>query len=137
MRVQLPETWHVWYRNSSHGVQSTDPAADNYVTARCAKPGVELTCTVIGGTTDEYVKANRRGLDGREHRYAFVTEVRVQRGQLESGDEIEIVFGDQQGGSRGFAAPLHPHGTEALRAAVDAGREADASPLLRLRPRIL
>ena len=80
VRVQLPETWHVWYRNSSHGVQSSDPAADNYVTARCAKPGVELTCAVIGGTTDEYVKANRRGLDGREHRYAFVTEVRVRRG---------------------------------------------------------
>ena len=121
VRVQLPETWHVWYRNSSHGTQSTDPAADNYVTARCAKAGVELTCTVIGGTTDEYVKANRQGLDGREHRYAFVTEVRVQRGRLDAGDEIEIVFGDQQGGSRGFAAPLHPHGTEALRAAVDPG----------------
>ena len=75
VRVQLPETWHVWYRNSSHGTQSTDPAADNYVTARCAKPGVELACTVIGGTTDEYVKANRRGLDDRERRYAFVTEV--------------------------------------------------------------
>ena len=119
VRVQLPETWHVWYRNSSHGTQSTDPAADNYVTARCAKPGVELTCTVIGGTTDEYVKANRQGLDSREHRYAFVTEVRVQHGHLAAGDEIEIVFGDQQGGSRGFAAPLHPHGTEALRAAVD------------------
>ncbi|MDE2992674.1 MAG: hypothetical protein OXU67_02225, partial [Chloroflexota bacterium] len=70
VRVQLPETWHVWYRNSSHGTQSTDPAADNYVTARCAKPGVELACAVLGGTTDEYVKANRRGLDGREHRYA-------------------------------------------------------------------
>ncbi|MAG36334.1 MAG: hypothetical protein CL878_08830 [Dehalococcoidia bacterium] len=121
VRVQLPETWHVWYRNSSHGTHSTDPAADNYVTARCAKPGVALACDVLGGTTDEYVKASRQGLDGREQRYAFVTEVRVQRGHLAAGDEIEIVYGDRQGGSRGFPAPLHPNGPEALRAAVDPG----------------
>lgn len=119
IQIQLPESWHVWYRNASHGTQSTDPTRDNYVMARCAKAGVELECTVRNGTTDEFVKANRVGIDGRSHRYAFVTEVRIRRGQLATGEEVEIVFGDQQGGSRGFAGPLHPHGDERLRVALD------------------
>ena len=85
---------------------------------------------MIGGTTDEYVKANRQGLDSREHRYAFVTEVRMQHGHLAAGDEIEIVFGDQQGGSRGFrrSAASPWDGGAARRRRLGRGRHFTALP---------
>lgn len=96
-----------------------------------------MVCEVEGGTTAEFVKSNRIGLDGRRQRYVFVTSVRVEGSALTAGDWIEIVYGDRSAGSSGFVAGLHPEGPEPIKIVVDpsgAGKwvslSAEASPII-------
>lgn len=119
IRVQLPDTWHAWFRNSAKGVQSTNPSAPHYVTARCSSSQAEIRCEVEGSTTTEFVKTNRTGLDGRVQRYVFVTRVTVTEGELRPGDLVDVVYGDRAGGSKGFTAGLHLEGPERIFIAVD------------------
>lgn len=141
IRFQLPDSWHAWRRNGAKGVQSHAPAADNYVTARVSHGRATIACEVEGSTDEDVVKSNRTGLDGREGRYVYVTRVTVVEGRLEPGDEIEVVFGDTSGGSRGFVSALHPEGPEPVAVGVDAngsGEEvtldASDSPVLDVQP---
>src|ERR1700681_353439 len=118
IRVQLPDSWHLWRRCSAKGMQSQDPSLPNYVSARLSRAAVGVRCEVEGGTTDEYVKSSRPGIDGTPHWFAFVTRVTVD-GALQLGDVIEIVYGDVSGGSRGFVGPLTVEGAEPVQVAVD------------------
>lgn len=119
LRVQLPDSWHAWYRNAAKRVQATDPYAPQFVSARCTNTSVTLRCEVEDESEDDYVKTNRVGLDGRIHRYAFVTRITVESGRLQRGDEVRITYGDKSRGSPGFTAALHPEGPEAVLVAVD------------------
>ncbi|MFI8221425.1 DUF3604 domain-containing protein [Streptomyces sp. NPDC085932] len=119
VRIQLPDSWHAWRRNGAKGVQSHEPSADNYVTAQVAHGSAAIRCEVEDGTADDVVKSNRVGIDGREGRYVYVTCVTLEAGRLEPGDRIVITYGDTSGGSRGFAAGLHPEGPEQVVIAVD------------------
>ena len=141
LRVQLPDSWHAWRRNGAKGVQSTVPAADNYVSARNRSGTATVRCEVEGGETDEVVKSNRRGIDGREGRYVYVIRVTVEEGTLAAGDLVEIVIGDQSSGSRGLAAALQPQGPEPVAVAIDPGDghgqrllPQDCSPVLEVHP---
>lgn len=123
VRVQLPDSWHAWRRNGAKGVQSSDPRSDNFVTAvlraGLSTSSAVITCKVENGVVDDVVKSNRVGIDGRPSRYVYVTQVVVESGVLQAGDEVSILFGDTSGGSRGFAAGLHPQGPEQVIVAVD------------------
>ncbi|MEV6717962.1 CehA/McbA family metallohydrolase [Lentzea sp. NPDC051208] len=141
VRIQLPDSWHAWRRNGAKGVQSHEPVADNYVTARVLAGHARIECEVEGGTSEEVVKSNRTGIDGREGRYVYVTRVTIVDGGLGTGDEIEVLFGDTTHGSRGFAAGLHPEGAEQIVVAVrpvPGGPEhllpAAQSPVVQVRP---
>jgi len=141
VRIQLPDSWHAWRRNGAKGVQSHRPDADNHVTARVGRGTAAVRCEVEGGTAEEVVKSNRVGIDGREGRYVYVTRVEVTDGELGAGDEIEVLFGDTSGGSRGFVSAMHPEGAEHVAIAVDPngdGRELllpeASSPVLDVRP---
>jgi hypothetical protein len=144
VRVQLPDAWHAWRRNGAKGVQSRDPSAENYVSATVAAGIASVRCEVEGGVVDDVVKSNRVGLDGREGRYVYVTRVTVTDGELRPGDQLDIVFGDKAGGSRGFAAALNPQGPETVPVAVDpdgSGQEwllaAPVSPVLGVAPNVV
>ncbi|WP_282607237.1 DUF3604 domain-containing protein [Pelagibius sp. Alg239-R121] len=69
-------------------MQTTDPQADNYVTATTSN-GVPLN-----------VEYSRYGISPRP-RWKTLT-VRVMGGFLREGDRITVVFGDTSGGSRGM-----------------------------------
>ncbi|ELS58233.1 DUF3604 domain-containing protein [Streptomyces viridochromogenes] len=129
VRVQLPDSWHAWRRNGAKGVQSHEPSADNYVTAQVARGTATIHCEVEGGTAEDVVKSNRVGIDGREGRYVYVTRVTVDAGRLVPGDQIVITYGDLSGGSRGFAAGLHPEGPEQVVVAVDPDGQGEAHVL--------
>jgi hypothetical protein len=130
LRVQLPDSWHAWRRNSAKGVQSEHPGGDNYVSAHTSNGAARLVCEVEGGTLQSVVKSNRAGVDGRESRYVYVTRVVVAEGALEAGDEIEVVYGDTSAGSRGFSAALQPEGPEPVALAVAvAGDDEVALPV--------
>lgn len=129
LRVQLPNSWHAWFRNSAKGVQASDPWAPNFVKAQAAREGSVVSCTVLDGTTEPYVKTTRLGLDGRRSRYAYVVEVEVRRGRLEPGDVVEVVYGDRSQGSPGFVAALHPEGNERLAVAYAHAGDSDFTSL--------
>ncbi|MGO1051287.1 CehA/McbA family metallohydrolase [Crossiella sp. CA198] len=141
IRVQLPDSWHAWRRNGAKGVQSHEPAADNHVTGRVASGSASVRCEVEGGVAEDVVKSNRTGIDGRAGRYVYVTRLTVVSGRLAPGDLVEIRFGDVSGGSRGFAAALHPEGPEQVLVAVDPDGSgyarillAEQSPVLEVQP---
>lgn len=119
LRVQLPDSWHAWYRNSAKRVQATDPYSPQFVAARCTSEGVALRCEIEDEPAEEYVKTNRGGLDGRSHRYVFVTRITVEAGRLLPGEEVRVIYGDKSRGGAGFSAALHPEGPEAVLVAVD------------------
>lgn len=119
LRVQLPNTWHAWMRNSAKGVHTEDPSAANYVTARAFRTDAGVKCLVEEGTTQEFVKTNRIGLDGRPGRYVYVVTAQAVD-ELREYDTLEVVFGDCSAGSPGFIAALHPEGAEVVRVALDA-----------------
>ena len=102
--VQLPNSWHYGERNSLRVLQSSDPAADNYVSAVTSASDVQLRTSVLEPYEEEFVKTSRIGLDGRLGRYALVVRVDVVSGRLDEGDTIDVIFGDTTGGSRGMSA---------------------------------
>ncbi|MEX0694304.1 MAG: DUF3604 domain-containing protein [Rhodospirillales bacterium] len=74
--------------------QFEDPAADNYATVRCSRPGAHFeTC-----------------FDPRGHKRPFnaVAVIRLAGGPLYPGDTVTVVLGDTSGGSRGLAVQSFP-----------------------------
>lgn len=116
--LQLPNSWHAWFRNSAKGVQSVDPRQPNYVSATTSVSHVAVGCNVQDGSCDAYVKTTRLGLDGRRGRYVYVIDIIVLDGRLSRGDKIEVIFGDTSLGSPGFVSALHPEGPEPIFIAV-------------------
>ena len=106
VRVQLPDTWHAGERNSANRLQSTDPRADHYVSARVSRPGVRVRTEVESQSDNYLVKSARQAIDGRMERYVFVVRVTVADGALVAGDTIDVVYGDTSGGSRGMRAAI-------------------------------
>jgi hypothetical protein len=102
VRVQLPDEMHAGPRNSAIRLQATDPSDDHYVTASCSRDDVELRIWVEHEVENELVKHAKPSLDGRFERYVFVVRVQVERGALQEGDTISVVYGDTSGGSRGM-----------------------------------
>lgn len=127
--VALPNTWHVWLRNSAKGVHSLDPAKPNYVSARASRNAVIVSCEVPEGSTEEFEKRTRDALTGPPNRCAYHTEVTVTQGTLQAGDWIDVTYGDTSGGSRGFTAALHPNGPEPVRVAVRTAARGEQSLL--------
>lgn len=119
IRIQLPDSWHVWYRNSARQPQTSDPTAAHYVSARCSRPGVAVHATVEDEHPAEFVKNPRVGIDGRANRYAHVIRVTLDGPSLGAGDHLDVTIGDQRGGSPGFAAAFHANGLEYVQVAVD------------------
>lgn len=74
--------------------QFTDPAADNYATVHCSRPGVRFETF----------------FDPRGHKRPFnaVAVIRLAAGPLYPGDTITVVLGDTSGGSRGLAVQSFP-----------------------------
>lgn len=102
IRVQLPDEMHAGPRNSAIRLQASSPSDDHYVTASCSREGVTLRAWVEHEVENELVKHAKPSLDGRFERYVFVVRVQVERGALQEGDTITVVFGDTSGGSRGL-----------------------------------
>lgn len=121
IRVALPERWHQWWRNSARRVQSADPSAPFYVTARTDRAGVRLRCEVLDATEGEYAKAYRRNVGYPPgSRYSWTVAVTVQERALHKGDTVSVVYGDMSHGGRGFTPPLWNGSPERVRAEVDA-----------------
>jgi hypothetical protein len=74
--------------------QSENPKADNYITVKTSRPGVEL----VADTFEVSGMFSGRLQAGYLPRPFF----RVAKGQLEPGDRITVTFGDRSGGSRGL-----------------------------------
>ena len=119
LRVQLPKRWHQWDRNSARRLQTADPGLPFYISARCSRPDVTVRCLVQNESPDEYAKGRHLGLDGRSSRYAWVVQVDLPAQSLAEGDWLEVVYGDQRHGGRGFTPPLHVGSPERVRVAVD------------------
>ena len=119
IRVQLPDAWHAGIRNSANRLQATNPTGDHYISARSSNPDVKLR-TIVEGESDRWlVKGFRQGLDGRAERYVFVVRVEVLEGRIQSGDRIEVIYGDTSQGSRGMLAGVISTGPEPVLVAVD------------------
>jgi len=139
LHVELPDSWNYGERNSLKVLQTTDPAADNYVSATSSASDVRLSTAVSEDYDEEFVKTTRLSLDGRLERYVLVVRVDVQRGRLGEGDTIDVVFGDTAGGSRGLSAATVTTGPAEILVAVDRNgpggpRLVDDRPLVRVRP---
>jgi len=119
IRVELPDEWHSGPRNSAIRLQATEPAADNYVSARASRPEVKLQTVVELEVRNDLVKHAKPSLDGRRERYVFVVRVRIEEGRLEDGDRIEVVYGDRSGGSRGHRAAAVSAPAQPVRVALD------------------
>jgi len=120
LRVQLPDSWHSGIRNSANRLQASDPRADNYVAARCSRPGVKLRTWVEHEPGPVLlVKNHRPGLDGRLSRYIYVVRVWVTEGDLAEGDAIALIYGDTTGGSRGMQAGIISTPVEPILLAAD------------------
>jgi hypothetical protein len=80
---------------TDHGfLQNRDPAADNYVSIRCSRPGASFE-------RDEPPVGRARG----RRRAAAATALlfRLRGESLQTGDTVTVTFGDTSGGSRGLA----------------------------------
>jgi hypothetical protein len=79
-------------------LQTATPAADGYVSTK-------LTPSATRGRTEPVVlSTNYQWIGGIEPWHHFL-EVRVQSGNLKSGDTLHVVCGDTSGGSHGWSAP--------------------------------
>ncbi len=119
IRVQLPDSWHAGGRNSANRLQSSDPSADHYVSARASRGDVRLETTVESESDQVLVKAARRGLDGRSERYIFVVRVQLLKGDLHQGDILSVIYGDTSRGSRGVRAAIISAPPEPVLVAID------------------
>ncbi|MBD3648425.1 MAG: DUF3604 domain-containing protein [Pseudomonadales bacterium] len=72
--------------------QTSDPAADNYVTIGSDNPAV----------TFEPVEAPMFGMHGGFRGATQMLAFAVREGTLQEGDKVTITYGDTSGGSRGF-----------------------------------
>jgi hypothetical protein len=97
--VVLARSWGV-------SPQTTDPAADSYVTVRCSRPDSRLEAAEPWGTWRTY-------LFSRE--IAF----RLSGAPLTSGDTVTITVGDRSGGSRGMPVQAWSNDRVVLRFGVD------------------
>ena len=107
IRIQLPDLWHGFYRNSAHPVQTVDQFAPNYVSARVSNPAVRITHAVEGGgwrkaVRNTYVKHRKTSIDGRVGRYVFLLRVTVESGTLRPGDQLTVIYGDRSAGGPGW-----------------------------------
>ena len=105
IRVQLPDAWHSGPRNSANSLQATEPGRDHYVHAVVSRDNVTVETIVEEQRDNVLVKHAKRSLDGRYERYTFVVRV-VANGSLKEGDTISVVYGDRNGGSRGYRASV-------------------------------
>jgi len=121
IRVQLPDSWHSGIRNSANRLQSSDPESDNYISASCSQPGIELRTWVEHEPGPEVVlvKDYRPGLDGRKTRYIFVVRVWALNADLEEGRTLSVVFGNTSKGSSGMLAGIISTRPESVLVAVD------------------
>jgi len=116
--VQLPDSWHAGNYSGAKGLHAIDGTAPNFISARSSRAGVHLLCRVPDGTTDDFVVTRRTGVDGRVARHIWVVEVDVVSGDLDEGDFIEVLYGDQTQGGGGYEAALHPDGPERILVSV-------------------
>lgn len=72
--------------------QTTDPAADNYVTVSSSNPAVKFE------TIEAPISGMHGGFRGAQSMPAFS----VAEGTLQERDRVTITYGDTSGGSRGF-----------------------------------
>jgi len=121
IRVQLPDAWHAGDRNSANPLQATRPSADHYVSASTSRNDVVVETLVEGESHQPLIKSDRRGLDHRDERYVYVVRVVVKEGSLREGDQVEVIYGDTSGGSRGMLASDIITDPEPILIAVDAG----------------
>ena len=127
VQIALPVRWHQWLRNATRRLQTVDPTAPFYVTARSSRDDVGLGCKIPGETDNEYAKHPRLNLGGTRSmsRYGWTVSVTLERGALRPGDAIDVVYGDKSGGGRGFTPPLYAGSPEVVHAAVDATGEGE------------
>lgn len=121
VRVALPERWHQWWRNSARRLQTVDPRAPFYISARTDRAGVRLHCEMLDATEGEYAKTFRRNVGyPLQSRYSWTVAVTVKEGTLHEGDTVSVVYGDMSHGGRGFTPPLWCGSPERVRAEIDA-----------------
>jgi hypothetical protein len=126
IRIQLPDSWHSGVRNSANRLQSSDPKADNYVSAHCSRSGILLRAWVEHEPGPAVlVKDHRPGLDGRLSRYVYVVRVWVLDDDLKDGDSISVIYGDTSRGSRGMRAGIISTPVEPILMAVDLDGKGD------------
>ena len=94
-------------------LQTTDPAAPNYVSARAS---------------------NGAGLELYPEHYAYrpwltALRITVRRGYMNEGDSIAVVFGDRSGGSPGFRMQTIAESAFEFRVSVDACATGQFRPL--------
>ena len=78
---------------TDHGKQqTTDPAGDNYLTVSCSNPRVSLK---LGTSTFAGVNAGFSGA-------APFPAIFVEKGTLQKGDAVTMIFGDRSGGGSGY-----------------------------------
>jgi len=106
IEVELPDAWYAGPRNSTTRLQTTDPKGNNYITGATSNPRAVIKTSVVGEEKAILLKWDRPSIDGRTERYVFVVRVVVEKGKLEKGDVISIVFGDRSGGSAGYLAAV-------------------------------
>ncbi len=85
--------------------QFTNPAADNYATVSCSRPGAHFDAA----------------FDTRGHKRPFnaVAVIRLAAGPLYPGDTITVVLGETSGGSRGLAVQSFPESASDFAVFVD------------------
>ncbi len=104
IRVQLPDEWHSGPRNSANRLQTTDPAANNFITGLTSGDDTSIRIIVEDERDDILIKHAKVSLDGRTERYVFVVRALLENGELKEGDTISVIYGDRTGGSAGYRA---------------------------------
>ena len=137
IRVQLPEAWHAGQRNSANRLQATAPTEPNYVSARCSNSNVVLQTTVEFENPAVLVKTVKpSNMSHRMGYYVFIVRVVVLKGEVEKGETLSVIYGDQSRGSKGMRAAIITGRLEPILVAIDSeGRgqfrlHADRTPLL-------
>jgi len=139
IRVQLPDSFNAGPRNSANPLQATDPAGEHYVRAVCSCPDVILKTTAEAQTDGLLVKHSKVSLDGRYARNVFVVRTVLEKGMLQEGDTISVIYGDRSGGGAGLPAGTISSSPKPILIAVDSTgksrfRELENLPTISCRP---
>ncbi|MFC2075937.1 hypothetical protein ACFLT7_02515 [candidate division KSB1 bacterium] len=95
IRIKFPRAWFLPQEHlPGKHLQTDDPFAPAYVTARTDAPGVELSLSIVDTLST--------GVAGR---YDRVAEIRIGLSSVLRGRSVTVVFGDTKEGGRGFLAP--------------------------------